>query len=195
MADSTAIAITSLIVTGVATVTAPAIAAWLQNTRERERAAHEERVADVRELRGLLDETAEALDRLNGQLRGPTGLLILQTPPWPGEDVAEALTPVWDTRDRVARLAARLAIRLGRDAAAVRALDDVQAVADDIGRLVGVSTTAGGWMSEAPDRLEPITQEDAFARIKRLHDSGTDAADRFVDEAQKIAAATLRDHA
>lgn len=195
MADSTAIAITSLVVTGVATVAAPTISARLQNKRERERAAHEERSADKSELRSLLDETAEALDQLQQDLRGSTGILIVKAPPpWPDDEVQEALTRVWDTRDRVARLAARLAIRLGRDAAAVRALDDVRAVADDIGRLVGVSTTAGGWMSEAPDRLEPIEEADAFARIKRLHDSVTDAADRFVDEAQKIAAATLRDN-
>jgi len=148
------------------------------------------------ELRSLLDETADALDQLQQDLRGSTGILIVKAPPpWPDDEVHEALTRAWGTRSRITRLKARLAIRLGRDAAAVRALEDVRAGADDIARLVGLSTTAGRWIGEALDRIEPIDQDEAFRRIRRLHEAGTDAADRFVDEAQKIAAASLRDAA
>jgi hypothetical protein len=70
-------------------------------------------------------------------------------------------------------------IRIGRDAAAVRALDDIRDVADDIARLVAASVNAERWRSESQDLMQPIDQEDAFGRSMRFHDASTDAAGRF----------------
>jgi hypothetical protein len=193
MADSTTIAITSLIVTGAATVAAPTIAARLQNKRERQRAAHEERVADKRELRALLDEAAECLDQLTRHVRRLTDTQWTRLMPGAKGKVDAALGPVQKTRDRLVRLMSRLGIRLGRDAAAVRAVGDALDTTDHLAHLVAVSAVLRRWVDEHEGQTELIGRAEGLKRLRRLQDEVTDAADRFVDEAQKIAAATLRE--
>jgi acyl transferase domain-containing protein len=193
MADSTTIAITSLIVTGAATIAAPTISAWLQNKRERERAVHEDRSADVRELRGLLDETAESLDQLTRQVRRLTDTQWGRLTPGAKGKVDAALGPVEKTRDRLVRLRSRLGIRLGRDAAAVHAVGEALDTTDHLTHLVTVSAVLRRWVDEYEGQTELIDRNEGLKRLRQLQDEGTDAADRFVDEAKKIAAATLRD--
>ncbi|HEY7630907.1 MAG TPA: hypothetical protein VH817_09410 [Thermoleophilaceae bacterium] len=195
MADSTTIAITSLIVTGAASIAAPTISAWLQNKRERERAAHEDRSADVHELRALLDETAECLDQLTRQVRALTDTQWGRLTPGAKGKVDAAIRPIEKTRDRLVRLRSRLGIRLGRDAAAVHAVGDALDTTDHLTQMVAVSAVLRRWVAEDQGQTELIDKQEGLTRLRRLQDEGTDAADRFVDAAQKIAAATLPDDA
>jgi hypothetical protein len=109
--------------------------------------------------------------------------------------VDAALRPVEKTRDHLVRLRSRLGIRLGRDAAAVHAVGDALDTTDHLTHLVTVSAVLRRWVDEHEGQTELIDRNEGLKRLRRLQDEGTDAADRFVDEAQKIAAATLRDDA
>jgi hypothetical protein len=190
VADSTTIAITSLVVGGFATVAGPTAAAWLQARRERERLHHEERAHDVVELRRLLDDAAMELDRLNDVLHDVV-LAFVDRAPYNNPDLPD-LEHVSAREPQALRgLKARLAIRLGRTHDAVVALTDAINAVD--ARLESIGAFISEKIAEDPDptfgpRAPYVREEEESgdAIHSRALDAYREAEDRFLDAAQAV---------
>jgi hypothetical protein len=108
----------------LAAVVIAVIAAWTAGTRQKrqlnaqgerqgEQLAHARELADLDDLRRVLDDAALALDRA-AQTHRPVGALVL-TDPIHREDLAESLEEIRVARQTCDALLARLRVRLGRD--------------------------------------------------------------------------------
>lgn len=141
MADSTTVAITSIVVGGAVAITAPLIAGMLEAQREARRLAVERRLKDVDELRTLLDESAARLHEIDNAAHAFRDAVIdaLSTaaPAGPAREPAvKAEAAFWKARWSAAPLASRLAIRLGPDSDVTKRYQEAIASAEPmIGKL------------------------------------------------------------
>ena len=119
MADSNAVALTSIIVSGAVAISAPVIAGRLEARREARRLAAERRLRDIDELRSVLDQSAERLHALHNAAHSFTDAIIdalaeaAAAGPARKPAAVEAHDEFWRVRWSAAPLASRLAIRLG----------------------------------------------------------------------------------
>jgi hypothetical protein len=111
MADPNAVAITSIVVAGVATISAPLLAARTQARREQRRVLVEKELRDLDELRELLDAASACLHDLDDAAHKVQDVLH-ERPQGPPTRLYDAY---WAQHWTAIRMRSRLAIRVGSE--------------------------------------------------------------------------------
>jgi hypothetical protein len=188
VADSTAIAIVSVSVAGAATVAAPWVAAAFEARRQTERLAHERRVRDVDELRALLDDAADLLDRLSHTTAELSGSVFTASV----GATREAWTRFVNERRDVLRHRARVAIRLGTDSKVTKAFDLAVEMLSEVSREISSKLTHASLRGRAPhEQLAQETMQDIFKKVPPLRHKYELAVQGFIDAARDVVGTTL----
>lgn len=171
------------------------IAAWTASSRQRQQLraegerqqrqlVHDRQLADLDDLRRVLDDAALALDRAS-QAHRPVGARVL-TDPIDHEGLAESHQEIGTARETCDALLARLRVRLGQNDPVSKAF----AQATDALHKIEASTI---FVSNAPDaeKREWVRREH-FSQADRKFREGIDA---FLDAAAQRAGTATRDEA
>lgn len=170
MADTTAITITAIVTTGVASgVIGPAVAARLESRRDERRFRHERGLQDTAEVRVMVDITGDQLDaavaafeRVTSYEHAPHLSLI-------DARGIELLDQLEEAIDTLSRSLSRLAVRVGHQSPLTEICRDVISVAHDIKfELMGIGNSVDlkKDQSEIFQELRPV--EEKVSKLKLL---------------------------
>ena len=189
VADSTAVAITSVVVGGAVAISAPIIAGQLEARREARRLATERRLKDIDELRALLDESAERLHELDNAAHAFSDAIIdaLEAAAQPGrarKPALEAHDAFWKVRWSAAPLESRLAIRLGPESAVTNLYEETIVAAEAMVREIADF----GWLNSQHDTYESFPKK--YESYKKRAATFKALFKRFLDAAKERAGST-----
>jgi hypothetical protein len=170
LADTTAITITAIVTTGVASgVIGPAVAARLETRRDERRFRHERTLQDTAEVRAMVDSTGDQLDavvatfaRVISYEHAPHLSLI-------DAKGIELLDQLEEAIDTLGRSLSRLIVRVGPQSPLAEICRDVIAVAQDIKfELMGIGNSVDlkKDQSEIFRELQPVEEE--MSKLKLL---------------------------
>lgn len=189
VADSSAVAITSILVGGAVAISAPLIAGQLEARREARRLATERRLKDIDELRALLDQSAERLHELDNAAHSFTDAVIdavaAHAVAGPARTPAvEAHDAFWKVRWSAAPLESRLAIRLGTESAVTTRYRETIDSAE-----VMVSALADfDWLNSQHDEYEDFQEK--YESHRKHADTFKAVFNRFLEAAKERAGST-----
>jgi hypothetical protein len=166
MADSTAIAITSVSVAGITALGTPLISAWVEDRRVEKRAARDRGEKDLDELRDLLDGAAVVLEAARIATRKLTRL-YRGDDPGGASTRAEVRSELIEEGRRLSRLESRMAIRLGFEHPVTSACRDAVERLRELdglwGRWAGLAAGAVlPWADEVDAEEAYVAARDAF---------------------------------
>ena len=189
VADSNAVALTSIIVAGAVAISAPIIAGQLEARREARRLAAERRLRDTDELRGVLDQSAERLHALDNAAHSFTDAVIdaLSENAAAGparKPAVEAHDEFWRIRWSAAPLESRLAIRLGPNSVVTKRYRETLASAEVMVRELA----DWGWLNSQHDQYENFQEK--YESHRKQAAMFKAVLDRFLEAAKERAGST-----
>jgi hypothetical protein len=182
--DATAIALVSVVVTGVTAIAVPFISAKAGQVKEEQHFRHERLIRDFDELRTLLDEVAESIARYIEAV----GALESSHSTARSTDVdqfGEQMLRFREVRETMLQFKARLVIRLGRMHGVVAAFQHAFGLIDGAGMEVLAMITLEQPASPDALQLRPPERRKWFAAYEQYLDAASDLVGSPIEPLKK----------